>query len=76
MTPKPTAELSKILKGISNTPMDETGIESTFTIVADIISRWGRYTDASSRGYHLMVIVITDGVRDGEDKLKQSVELA
>ena len=33
MTPKPTAELSEILEAIGEVPMDETGVESTFTTV-------------------------------------------
>src|SRR5271157_5118606 len=37
MTPKPTAELSEILEAIGEVPTDETGVESTFTTVAEIL---------------------------------------
>ena len=49
MTPKPTAELSEILEAIGDVPTDETGIESTFTTVAEIVRRWGRYKDRRVR---------------------------
>jgi hypothetical protein len=76
MTPKPTAELSEILEAIGNVPTDETGIESTFTTVAEILGNWGRYKDSSGRAYHPMVIVVTDEVGDDEERLEVAVERA
>ena len=63
MTPKPTAELSEILEAIGEVPTDETGIESTFTTVSEIINRWGRYKDQTGQAYHPMIIVVTDEAR-------------
>jgi uncharacterized protein YegL len=76
MTPKPTAELSEILEAIDQVPTDETGIESTFTTVAEMINRWGRYRDQAGQVYHPMVIVVTDEVGDDENRLEQAIELA
>ena len=64
MTPKPTAELSEILEAIGDVPLDETGVESTFTTVAEIIRHWGRYKDAAGQTYQPMIIVVTDEVGD------------
>ncbi len=76
MTPKPTAELSEILKAMGEVPTDETGVESTFTTVAEILRRWGRYKDSAGQVYHPMIIVVTDEVGDDENRLEESIELA
>jgi hypothetical protein len=76
MLPKPTAELSEILESIHNIEQDDTGIETTFTTVAEIVSRWGRYKDATNRAYRTMVIVVTDEVGDDEGRLEDAVALA
>lgn len=76
MTPKPTAELSEILEAIEEIPTDETGIESTFTTVSEIINRWGHHKDQAGQAYHPMVIVITDEVGDDENRLEESIERA
>ena len=76
MTPKPTAELSEILEAIGDVPLDESGFESTFTTVAEIIRHWGRYKDAAGQTYHPMIIVVTDEVGDDEGRLEEAVDLA
>jgi hypothetical protein len=76
MTPKPTAELSEILEAMGEVPTDETGVESTFTTVAEIIRRWGHYKDSAGQVYHPMIIVVTDEVGDDENRLEESIELA
>lgn len=76
MTPRPTAELSEILEAIDNVPTDETGIESTFTTVSEVVAGWGRYKDASGQAYHPMVIVVTDEVGDDEARLELAIERA
>jgi hypothetical protein len=73
---KPTAERSEILDAINAVPLDETGIETTFTTVGEIVSRWGRYRDAANRVYHPMVIVVTDEVGDDEERLEDAITLA
>jgi hypothetical protein len=75
MTPKPTGELSEILEAIENVPLDETGVESTFTTVAEIVRRWGRYRDLGGQIYRPMVVVITDEVGDDEERLEEAIEL-
>ena len=42
MLPKPTAELSEVLAAINEVPQDETGVETTFTTVAEIVNKWGQ----------------------------------
>ena len=48
MLPKPTAERSEILEAISNIVQDESGVETTFTTVAEIVNRWGKYHDSAA----------------------------
>ena len=48
LLPKPTAERSEIVEAINSVPLDTTGIETTFTTVAEIAHRWGRYKDATT----------------------------
>jgi hypothetical protein len=76
MLPKPSAELSEILEAIHGVVQDETGIENTFTTVAEIIGRWGRYKSAMNDVYRTMVIVVTDEVGDDESRLEDAVALA
>ena len=76
MTPKPTAELSEVLEAISNVPTDETGVELTFTTVAEIINRWGHYKSRTGQVYHPIVIVVTDEAGDDENRLEEAVERA
>jgi hypothetical protein len=74
--PKPTAERSEIIEAIDSVPLDETGIETTFTTVADIVHHWGRYKDAHNRAYRTMVIVVTDEKGDDEARLEDAIALA
>ncbi|WP_165234451.1 vWA domain-containing protein [Aquisphaera insulae] len=76
MTPKPTAELSEVLEAIGSVPTDESGVETTFGTVGEIVRRWGRYKDSTGQAYHPMIIVVTDEVGDDEDRLEESIELA
>jgi hypothetical protein len=68
LLPKPTAERSEIVEAINSVPLDTTGVETTFATVTEIVRRWGRYKDADNRGYHTMVIVVTDEVGDDEEQ--------
>jgi hypothetical protein len=76
LLPKPTAERSAIIEAINSVPLDETGVETTFTTVADIVHHWGRYQDAHNQLYRTMVIVVTDEVGDDENRLEDAVSLA
>jgi hypothetical protein len=73
---RPTAEPSEVLEAIHHVPQDETGVETTFTTVAEIVNRWGRYRDAKNRAYRTMVIVVTDEIGDDESRLEEAVALA
>ena len=73
---KPTAERSEIIGAIQNVALDTSGVETTFTTVGEIISRWGRYRDNQNHSYHTMVIVVTDEVGDDENRLEDSISLA
>ena len=76
MLPKPTTERSEIVEAINSVPLDTTGIETTFTTVAEIAHRWGRYKDANNHVYHTMVIVVTDEVGDDEQRLEDAITQA
>ncbi len=73
LLPKPTADRSEIIEAIKSVPLDETGIETTFTTVADIVRHWGRYKDAHNQNYRTMVIVVTDEVGDDEERLEDAI---
>ncbi len=76
MLVKPTAERSEIIEAINGVPLDTSGIETTFTTVAEIVSRWGRYKDAHNHFYHTMIIVVTDEVGDDEENLENAIALS
>jgi hypothetical protein len=73
LLPKPTADRSEIAEAIKSVPLDETGIETTFTTVVDIVRHWGHYKDAHSQNYRTMVIVVTDEVGDDEERLEDAI---
>ncbi len=76
LLPRPTADKTEILAAIGKVPLDETGIESTFTTVGEIARNWGRHRDASNQFYHTMVIVVTDEVGDDEARLEEAIAIA
>jgi hypothetical protein len=76
MLSEPTAERSEIVEAINSVPLDETGIETTFTTVAEIVSHWGRYRDARNQPYHTMIIVVTDEAGDDDDRLEDAIASA
>ena len=47
LLPKPTSERSEIIDAIQRVPLDETGVETTFGTVVDIVRHWGRYKDCA-----------------------------
>ena len=76
MLPKPTADRSEILEAINGVTRDESGIETTFTTVAEIVKNWGRYREGKERAYRTMVIVVTDEVGDDEGQLEDAIAMA
>jgi hypothetical protein len=75
-TPAPTADVSAIREAINGIKADESGIESTFTTVAEIVGRWGLYKNEAGDAYHPMVIVVTDEVGEDEPMLEKAIGLA
>ncbi len=73
---KPTAERSEIIEAIQSVALDTSGVETTFTAVAESVSRWGRFKDPQNQTYHTMIIVVTDEVGDDENRLEDSITLA
>jgi hypothetical protein len=76
LIPKPTSETSEIIAAIENVALDTSGNEMTFTTVAEIVSRWGRFKDAHNRLYDTMIIVVTDEKGDDEARLEDAITLA
>jgi hypothetical protein len=76
LLPKPTADRSEIIEAIQNVAQDTSGIETTFTTVGEIVSRWGRFKDAQHQPYHTMIIVVTDEVGDDQQRLEDAVSMA
>lgn len=73
---KPTDDISTIQNAIGAVPADESGIETTFTTVTEIVGRWGRFKNDAGDPYNLVVIVVTDEVGDDEDRLEEAIALA
>jgi hypothetical protein len=76
LLPKPTADRSEIIEAIQNVAQDTSGIETTFTTVGEIVSRWGHFKDAQHQPYHTMIIVVTDEVGDDQQRLEDAVSMA
>ncbi len=76
LLPKPTADKSEIQSAIGAVPLDQTGIESTFTTVGEIAKTWGHYRDGRNQVYHTMIIVVTDEVGDDENRLEEAIAMA
>jgi von Willebrand factor type A domain len=76
MLPKPTADRSEVISAIKNVELDTSGIETTFTTVAEIVNRWGRFKNAQGLPYHPMIIVVTDEVGDDQGRLEDAVTIA
>jgi len=73
---KPTADVSAVLEAINGIQADESGEETPFTTVADVVGRWGLYKNQAGDAYRPMIIVVTDEVGDDEDRLEEAVALA
>ncbi|HEX8203808.1 MAG TPA: VWA domain-containing protein [Isosphaeraceae bacterium] len=77
LTPAPTADPEAIAAAIAAVPLDETGVESTFQTVGEVVRHWGKPPrDGRSPATNTMVIVVTDEVGDDEGRLEEAVALA
>jgi hypothetical protein len=75
LTPEPTADAAAIVSAINAVPLDESGVESTFQTVAEIIRKYARFHH-EKQTYSPMVVVVTDEVGDDEDHLEEAIALA
>ena len=73
MLPEPTSDQGAIIEAIHQVPLDTTGIESTFTTVSGIVSKWGKYKDGKGQKYQTVIIVVTDEVGDDESQLESAI---
>ncbi len=76
MTATPTDDNAAISSAIRAVPLDESGTETTFQTVAEIVRKWGKYRDAKGNAYKTMVIVVTDEVGDDESHLEEAIDVA
>lgn len=75
ITPEPVTDPASIASAIASIPLDESGVESTFQTVTEIIRRWGKFK-LDKEPYHTMVIVVSDEVPEDENKLEEAVAAA
>ena len=77
MTPAPTADKDEIIKAIRDVPLDETGVESTFQTVLEVVRKYSKYKDKAGNVYHTMVVVVTDEVGDDDKEyLEPAIDVA
>ncbi|MDG3007778.1 vWA domain-containing protein [Paludisphaera mucosa] len=76
MTPKPTADVAAVRDAIASIPADESGVEATFSTVAEIVNKYGKFKGPGGDPYNLMVIVVTDEVGDDQDRLESTIDAA
>lgn len=76
MTVSPTDDADTIASAIRAVPLDSSGIETTFSTVADIVRKWGRFRDKANNVYRTMVIVVTDEVGDDQEHLEEAIAVA
>ena len=75
MTSEPTSDRQVISSAIAAVPLDETGIESTFQTVGEIVKKYGRFSK-DKLPYKTMVIVVTDEVGDDQEHLEATIVAA
>ena len=73
-TKDPTDDLAEIKKAIHEIPVDESGVELTFTAVAESARKYQKFRTGSPRR-NVMLIVVTDEAGNDEDRLEPAIEL-
>jgi hypothetical protein len=76
MMTEPSDDPDTIASAIRAVPLDASGVETTFTTVADIVRTWGHYRDKAGNRYRPMIIVVTDEVGDDQDHLEEAISVA
>lgn len=74
LTPKPTDDLQDIKKAVAGIKTDDSGIERTFTAVADAVQRYKQFRTQEPRR-NIRFIIFTDEVGDDENELDRTVGL-
>ena len=73
-TKEPTDDLEEIKKAIHDFPLDESGVELTFTAVAEAARKYQKFRGGGTRR-NVMLIVVTDEAGNDEDRLEIAIEL-
>jgi hypothetical protein len=70
---EPTVDRAAIRKAIDAVYLDESGVENTFTMVADAARRFGAYKGDGGVAYTAMMVLVTDEVGDDEEALDTAI---
>ena len=74
MTPKATDEVGQVVKAIESIPIDESGVEMTFTAIKRT-AEVARIYRTSSPKRNVMIVVFTDEVGNDQDKADDTAKL-
>jgi hypothetical protein len=69
---EPTPEPAVVSSAIGSVGLDESGVETVFQTVLDIVKKYGRYR-ADGELYRAMIIVVTDEIGDDAEKLEPAI---
>jgi hypothetical protein len=70
---QPTDDLVEIKKAIREIPVDESGVELTFTAVIEAAQKYQKLRSGGTRR-NIMLIVVTDEAGDDQDKLEAAID--
>ena len=70
----PTDDLEEIKKAIHDIPVDESGIELTFTAVAEAARKYQKFRTGNPRR-NVMLIVVTDEAGNDEDRQEAAIDI-
>ncbi len=73
--PEPTTQIDPIVEAIAAIPLDESGVENTFTMVGQVAGLFGSYK-RDGRPYQTMLVVVTDEVGDDLNALEPAIASA
>jgi hypothetical protein len=73
-TKDPTDDLEAIKKAIRDIPVDESGIELTFTAVTEAAKKYQKLRSGGARR-NVMLIVVTDEAGNDEDRLESAIDM-
>ena len=73
VTPKPTDEVGQVVRAIESIPVDESGVEMTFTAVRRTAEAARIYRTSTPRR-NVMIVVFTDEVGNDQDKAEDTTK--